>query len=565
HHGRYYHVYEMAADGSDLRQLTDGPYDDFSPRYMPDGRILFISTRRGGWHRCGSPGCENYVLTVMNADGSEPRPISFHETQEWDPAILNDGRIIYTRWDYVDRFAVLYQQLWSVFPDGSQPSILYGNTTLNPVGVWEAKAIPGSKRIMATAAAHHAMTAGSIIIVDVSDGIDGLEPLTRLTPDAPFPESETTVSANWHLAADNAPYETPENTRWPGHCYRSPHPLSETYFIASHSYDGLVGEPNANRANMFGIYLCDAFGNRELLYRDLNIASVWAAPLRERPVPPAVPSALEQVASAEDGFVIMQNVNDADPALDRPVKALRVIQVLPKSTPGIDQPPVGLPRGAPGKQVLGTVPVEADGSAYLRVPAGVPLSFQALDERGMAVQVMRSLTYLQPGETITCVGCHEPRTDAPPGRAVAALSRAPSTIQPAPEGSKPFSYPRLVQPVLDQHCIACHSTDDPQCEVDLTSRPEGPYTASYQALAPRVPYSDQGMIDPLSQPGQFGARGSSLTKLLLDGHHNVDLPADDLERLITWMDTNALFYGTFDPADQERQRRGELIAGPALQ
>jgi hypothetical protein len=282
-------------------------------------------------------------------------------------------------------------------------------------------------------------------------------------------------------------------------------------------------------------------------------------------VPPAVPSALEQVASAEDGFVIMQNVNDADPALDRPVKALRVIQVLPKSTPGIDQPPVGLPRGAPGKQVLGTVPVEADGSAYLRVPAGVPLSFQALDERGMAVQVMRSLTYLQPGETITCVGCHEPRTDAPPGRAVAALSRAPSTIQPAPEGSKPFSYPRLVQPVLDQHCIACHSTDDPQCEVDLTSRPEGPYTASYQALAPRVPYSDQGMIDPLSQPGQFGARGSSLTKLLLDGHHNVDLPADDLERLITWMDTNALFYGTFDPADQERQRRGELIAGPALQ
>ena len=566
HHGRFYHLYSMAPDGSGLTRLTDGPYDDFSPKVRPDGRLLFISTRRGGWHRCGSPGCENYTLAVAEADGSNPRPISFHETQEWDPAILNDGRIIYTRWDYVDRYAVLYQQLWTAFPDGSQPSIHYGNTTLNPVGVWEARPVPGSKRVMATAAAHHAMTAGSIVLVDVAKGVDGLEPLIRLTPDAPFPESENDLAPVWrHRPPGIEPYEPIEQTRWPGHCYRSPYPLSETYFLAAYSFERLVGEPQGNRPNMFGLYLVDAFGNKELLYRDPSIASLWPVPLRPRPVPPQPPSLLDP-SLPNMGLVVLQNLHDSDPSLGgETIRRLRILQVLPKSTPGIDRPPVGLARGAPGKQVLGTVPVEADGSAYFRAPAGVPLSFQALDERGMAVQVMRSETYLQPGETITCVGCHEPRSTAPPRTTIAALRRPPSTIEPGPEGSKPFSFPRLVQPVLDARCVSCHDDTDPGGGVKLTGAPEGAYSVSYNALAPRVPYADQGLMDPLSTPNRFGARGSALTKLLVDGHQGVTLTEDELTRLVTWMDTNALFYGTFDPDDQARQQRGELIAGPALE
>ena len=574
HKGRYYHLYELELPRGErqtgetpvLQQLMDGPYDDFSPRYLPDGKILFISTRRGGWHRCGYPGCETYVVTVADADGSNPTPLSYHETQEWDPAVLNDGRIAYTRWDYVDRLAVLYQQLWSMFPDGSQPSILFGNATYSPIGTWEPRAVPGSKRIMATAAAHHAMTAGSIILVDVAGGVDGMQPLTRLTPDAPFPESETTVPGSWHLVGPGVEaYDTVEQRRWPGHCYRSPWPLSEDFFLAAYSYDGLVGEPTGNRPNMFGLYLVDAFGNKELLYRDLNISSVWPTPIRPRPRPPSLPSALKQVAGADEGLVLIQDVNQADPAFDDAVKALRIVQVLPKSTPGIDRPAVGLPRGAPGKQVLGTVPVETDGSAYFRVPARVPLSFQALDENGQAVQVMRSLTYLQPGETITCVGCHEPRTEAPPRREIAALKRGASVIEPAPEGSLPLSYPRLVQPVLDRQCVSCHNAERKDGDVALTGEPEGHYTVSYNALATRVPYSDQGMLQPISRPNQFGARGSAVTKLLQDDHYGVELTEDDWERLVTWMDANALFYGTFDPADQERQRRGELIAGPKLQ
>jgi len=564
HHGRYYHLYDMAADGSGLRQLTDGAFDDFAPKCLPNGAIVFVSCRRQGWHRCGNPGCETYTLTIANADGSGLRTLSFHETQEWDPAVLADGRIIYTRWDYVDRHPVYYEQLWSVLPDGTGPAAFFGNNTLNPIGIWEARPVPGSPRVMATAAAHHAMTAGSIILVDVAKGVDGPDPLTRLTPDAPFPESEMSVAGRWYYPAPQ-PYTTVEAQAWPGHCYRSPYPLSERYFLAAYSFDPLVGEPSANKPNMFGLYLVDTFGNKELLYRDLNIASLWPVPLRPHPRPPVVPT-VREAFPRDEGLVVLQDVAASAPALTgERITALRVLQVLPKSTPGIDNPAIGLPRGAPGKQVLGSVPVEADGSAYFRVPAGVPLAFQALDERGMAAQVMRSLTYVQPGETVSCIGCHEPRTTAPSPRRVAALRRPPSAIAPGPEGTKPFSYPLLVQPVRDRHCVSCHGAAEPAGGVALTGAPEGHYSVSYNALAPRVPFSDQGNTDTLSLPGRYGARGSALAKLLLDGHYGAELPTEDFGRLVTWMDANALFYGTFDPEDQARQQRGERIAGPKLQ
>jgi hypothetical protein len=577
---RFYHLCEMASDGSGLRQLTDGPFDDFSPRYLPDGTLMFVSTRRGGFHRCGRGPCPTYTLAVAGADGSNPRPISYHETHEWDPAVLDDGRVIYTRWDYVDRHAVFYEQLWSVRPDGSDVRAFYGNNTFNPVGIWEAQPIPGSNRVMATAAAHHAMTAGSIILVDVTRGVDGPGAIERLTPDALFPESEAPVAQGaagaWSAptGVPSPPAVPPEAARWPGHCYRTPWPLSEKYFLAAYSFDRLIGEPTANPANMFGIYLVDRFGNKELLYRDLNIASLWPVPLRPRPCPPALPSTIEPDGKPEGTFFV-QNVYEGWPALPAgSVKRLRVLQVLPKSTPHANEPAVGLANASPGKQVLGTVPVEPDGSAYLRAPAGLPLAFQALDERGQAVQTMRSVTYLQPGENAACVGCHESRSAAPPLRfAAKAIRRPPSTIEPGPEGSKPLSYPLLVQPVLDRHCVSCHTAAQPGRAI-LTGQPQGHYSASYNALAPLVSYSAWGGKDgdfrqvnsePQSAPGFFGAKGSPLMKYLVESHYNVAMPPDDWERIVTWMDANALFYGTFDPADQARQQRGEQIAGPKVE
>ena len=188
---------------------------------------------------------------------------------------------------------------------------------------------------------------------------------------------------------------------------------------------------------------------------------------------------------------------------------------------------------------------------------------------------MRSITYLQPGENASCIGCHEPRTTAPPRHRMArALRRPPSETVPGPDGSNPLSYPILVQPVLDKHCVSCHSRAQPEGGVVLTGEAEGHYTVSYNALAPRVPYSAWGgragdfrqvNSEPITMPGHFGARASPLMKLLLEGHEKVALSTEEMERLTTWMDANALFYGTFDPDDQARQQRGEWIEGPELQ
>ena len=580
----HYHLFETGVAGGGLRQITEGSFDDFAPVYLPGGGILFSSTRRGGFHRCGRGPCPVYTLAKVDREGANLRVLSFHETHEWDPAVLGDGRIVYTRWDYVDRHAVYYQQLWTTYPDGTAPAEYFGNYTRNPVGIWEAKPIPGSAQIMATAAAHHAMTAGSIIRVDVSRGRNTMDAITRLTPDVPFPESESAVmpgrngeeGKGWSAGAGiEKPRPVPrEAKRWPGHCYRSPWPLSENTFLAAYSYDPLIGEPGANYANMFGLYLVDSFGNRELLYRDPNISSLWPIPVRPRPEPPAIPSALDPAAAPVGTFVV-RNVYRANPPLppgdENRVERLRIVQVLPKTTPHANDPRVGWANASPGKQVLGTVPVEPDGSAHFRAPARIPLLFQALDRRGRSMQSMRSLTYLQPGETRHCIGCHEPQSSVPPvtdAASILALQRPPSEIVPGPDGSNPMSYPLLVQPVLDRHCVECHRGPRAGGGVSLTAQPEKEFTESYNQLCRYVSFSAWGRADnsePLSRPGHFGARGSALGKFLSPGHYGVHLTDQEWSRMITWMDANALFFGTFHPADQERQRRSEGIAGPDLE
>jgi len=588
---RRYHLCVVNADGTQARRLTDGPFDDFSPTCLPNGKLLFSSTRRGGYHRCGRGPCYVYTLALAEADGSNPHPISFHETNEWDPALLHDGRVIYTRWDYVDRDAVFYQQLWTVQQDGSHVSIYYGNNTYNPVGTWEARPVPGSTKVMATAAPHHGMTAGSIILLDVKKGVDGPKAITRLTPDAPFPESEIQLmrgkpvsqptqfddpqGGGWgptgrEVAADRKVLR--EERRWPGHCYRSPYPLSERYFLAAYSYDRLRGEAGTNLSNMFGLYLCDAFGNKELLYRDPNISSQWPIPLRLRKKPPVVqmPNRWDGGDTEKDeGTFFVHNIYNSWPQLpDVKIRRIRIVQVLPKTTPHANNPRVGAANASPGKQVLGTVPVEPDGSAYFRAPARIPILFQALDDRGRAVQTMRSLTYLQPGEAVSCVGCHEPRTAVPQNTKFAKAS-VPSTIVPGPDGSNPLSYPILVQSVLDRHCVECHNAKKPEGKVILTGEPEGTFTKSYNVLIHHVAYTAWGMphnnYEPLTEPDRFGARASRLVELLDKGHYDVKLSDDEWDRLVTWIDANALFYGTFDPKDQAKQQRGERIAGPALE
>ncbi|MHC4271534.1 MAG: HzsA-related protein [Planctomycetota bacterium] len=416
----YFNLYEIKTDGSGLHKLTKGSYDDFAPRYMPDGKIVFVSTRRGGYSRCGPDFAPSHTLAILNDKGTKPAILSFHEINEFDPAILNDGRIIYSRWDYVDRNAAFYTHLWTTRTDGTMVSIYYGNNTFNPMCTFEPRAIPGSNLVMATAGAHHAMTAGSIVLVDVRRGVDGPEPLVRLTPDALFPESEFYPDEEYdeedkyEYEEEERPHEEeleeewnehenqmgdwPESTkRWPGHCYRSAYPLSEDFFLAAYSFEPLTfQEFNANISNMFGIYLIDRFGNKELIYRDLNHSSIWPMPICPRPGMPYV-SSQSHTTKDKTGCFIIQNIYKANPPLpaNTRITDLRIIQVFPRTSPYELHPLIGIPTAACGRQVLGTVPVEPDGSAYFQVPACVPLAFQALDENGRAVQMMRSITYLQ--------------------------------------------------------------------------------------------------------------------------------------------------------------------------
>ncbi len=540
-----YHIYTVSIDGTDLRKLSDGPYDEFDPCWLPDGDLVFVSTRRGGFCRCGGRPVPTYTLHRMRPDGSGIRRLSVHETNEWHPAVANEGALIYTRWDYVDRHTNLAHSLWRCLSDGSGPMAVYGNYNLDkkPWGEWHAQPVPGSHKIMAVAGAHHGYAYGSLVLIDPARGQDGQVPVERLTPDVPFPEAEG----------------------FPSKAYTTPFPLSEDFWLVSYSPGWSTRD--ASHTVTQGIYLQDRFGNRELLYRDPEISALSPIPVRARPGPGHWPQT-EQAARAGEGRFLLLNVYDSiDPLPRGEIEALRLVQILPKTTYVADQPKISVARQISARQLLGTVPVEEDGSAYFSAPTGVPLYFQAIDADGMAVQTMRSLTYLQPGETRSCIGCHEPRDTVPASRPPLAIERAPSAIQPGPDGSRPFSYPRLVQPVLDRHCVSCHGEKEPAGGIRLTgdyASDSAPHSFSYASLARRdlVHWFDSvngGEWIPLSPPGEFGARKSHLVSMLRDGHEGVAVPSEDLRRLCLWIDLNCPFYGAYEPEHVAIQRKGGVV------
>ena len=252
------------------------------------------------------------------------------------------------------------------------------------------------------------------------------------------------------------------------------------------------------------------------------------------------------------------------------ITALRVYQIIPMSVPSGNPPheiglrlPTGLDSVILARYVVGTVPVEADGSAYFTAPADRGLFFQALDERGLAVQSMRSSTYVKPGERLLCHGCHEPRGRAPraPASLPLAFRRPPSAPAPDVDGTHPFSYPRLVQPVLDRHCLSCHNENPdkaPRLDATLVAEGRNRWYASYHSLAPEYGFWQYGDRHRTT-PGRFGARVSKLLELIENGHHDVQLPPEDLHRLTVWLDSCSVFYGVYEKEGGEAQLRGEVV------
>jgi hypothetical protein len=258
---------------------------------------------------------------------------------------------------------------------------------------------------------------------------------------------------------------------------------------------------------------------------------------------------------------------------DREIRELRVFQLLPKPAPHTaNEPRIGHANAENARMLLGTVPVESDGSAYFRAPARKPLYFQAVDSQGRAVQSMRSAVYLQPGERRSCIGCHEPPGSVAAGRTTSALRRPPSQIASGPEGSHPLSFPLLVQPVLDRHCVTCHDGQEGlgRSLLVLTGEAAGKFSRAYQELRPYLrwyEWGDASISQIATHPGQVGADASPLTRIFEDETHRAALKwtAADRRRLYLWLDANAPFYGTYGREEQLAQREGQSIAPPSLQ
>ncbi|MDO4558942.1 MAG: hypothetical protein Q4C47_08250, partial [Planctomycetia bacterium] len=283
-----FQIFSISTDGGDLKRITHGKHDNFDPVPLPDGGIAFLSTGRGGFVRCNNPWepLPVYTLHRMNADGSGVTILSYHETNEWHPSVLNDGRIAYCRWDYMDRSAAHYHGIWTSRPDGTHPSILFGNYTQQISAFYQPRAIPGSRKILFVAGAHHADTGGSLAMIDPQkvrydphSGLDDLRAVERITPEVPFPETPDQKIQTY---------------------YHSPWPLSEDYYFTSYSHEPLgCFLAGSNDVGRTGLYYRDRFGNLELLYEDPRIACQYPIPLESRPVPPVIAAQSDEELSAE--------------------------------------------------------------------------------------------------------------------------------------------------------------------------------------------------------------------------------------------------------------------------
>ena len=560
-----FHLYEVGLDGTAVHQLTRGDYDDIDPLYLPDGQILFTTTRGNTYVRCG-PYIYSYILARCAADGGNIYLISQNSEPDFVPSLMSDGRVIYSRWEYTDKSVFRVQSLWTTNPDGTGTRAFWGNQSVWPDHPAEPRPIPGSRRVMFSACGHHDWFSGCIGIIDPSRGFNFPAGLTKVTWDLDWPEvGRPPVD----------PHEA-EDYHASGHytSYKTPYPLSEEDFLVSARGAG----------DKFRLYLMDVHGNRELIYEGLH--NIWhAIPIRPRPAPPRLPDQVTWPGTGPDrrppelGILYSPDVYQGLPDLPRgSVKYLRVIQSDAKTystwfkTFRLSGPPVSIVYEESVKRMLSTVPVEADGSVYFRVPAGRSLHFQLLDEQFRCLQTMRSFTGVMPGEHRGCVGCHESHSTAPPRTAGLAFQRPPTELTPPPWGAESISFERFVQPVLDRYCGKCHPGDGavPQ-PPDLTLRPgvnvfKEPYLTLVGAAGWGNPVANHGqpgygiagaiavetMDETKHDPRALGtlrprttlSYTSRLVELAASGrHYDVRVDPLNLQRLMAWVDANCPYLG----------------------
>ncbi len=552
-------VFEMRLDGSGLRQVTPGDQpdvDNYDACYLPNGALLFCSTAG----MVGVP-CVNWRDNVarmyrLEADGQTIRQLGFDQDHNWCPTLLNNGRVLYERWEYADLPHAQSRRLFQMNPDGTAQMEYYGSGSYWPNAMFYARAIPGHPtKVVTVISGHHGVPRmGELVILDPAKG--RLESSGAVQRIPGYGQKVETIIADQLV-----------NNSWPK--FLHPYPLSEKYFIVS---------AKSASESLWGIYLVDIFDNSLLLVEQAGQALLEPVPIRKTPPPPVIPDKVDP--KRKDALVYLLDIYQGPGLRGIPHGAVKQLRILAYDwayqgmgglvgTVGLDGP-------WDVHRILGTVPVKEDGSAYFRVPANTPIAVQPLDAEGKAMQLMRSWFTAMPGEVVSCVGCHEQQNVLPgssPGSAFAG--RGPDEIKPWYGPARGFSFAREVQPVLDRLCVSCHDGQTRYAgkvapdfrgterikdfRMRYASALGGKFTSSYSLLHQYVRKPGIESDLHLLAPMEYHADTTELVQMLRQGHYQVQPDAEAWDRLITWIDLNAPFHGTWheeirNPGRQQARR-----------
>jgi len=579
---RLWQIFEIGVRGNDLRQVSRGDQSgvhDFDSCYLPNGKIAFISTATLQGVPCND-GVVVGLIFVMDDDGGNVRQLCFDQDHNYCPTVTNDGRILYLRWEYADLPHHWPRILFTMNPDGTGQKEFYGSSSYWPNAIFYARPIPNHPtKVAGIITGHHVGRVGELIIFDPARGRQETDGVVQRIPGYGKPVEP--------LIMDTLTLDT-----WPK--FLHPFPLSDKYFL-------VASKPTPS--DLWGIYLVDVFDNIVLIKEVEGHCLLEPIPLRRRDKPPVIPPTAD--VRHDDALVFLEDVyagHGLDGVPRGEVKRLRLLtyHYAYQHLSG-GQHRIGTDGPWEPKCVLGTVPVEQDGSALFRVPANIPISVQPLDAQGNALQLMRSWLTAMPGEILSCVGCHENQNTSPPSRNTMAALRRPSEIEPWYGPARGFSFKRDVQPVLDKYCAGCHDgskqpdgtvladlgrdrdtfvvfqkkRNDPEVvhggtTEELAKEYAGVFEPSYVELRRFVRVGGFESDLHVLRPGEFHSDTTELIQMLGKGHHGVRLGDEAWDRLAMWIDLNAPCHGTWGEAlgrsvIQEHYRRRdqlrELYAG----
>jgi len=555
--GKLWQIYEVDIDGQNMRRLSPVNQIDvhnFDSCYLPNDKIAFISTAPFQGVPCNAS-VNVGMAYLMDVDGRNVRQLCFEQDHNFCPTVTNDGRILYLRWEYTDIPHVWARFLFTMNPDGTGQREYYGSGSYWPNAIFFARPVPDHPtKVVGIVTGHHVGRVGELVVLDPALGRNSADGVVQRIPGYGKKVEP--------LIQDKLAMEC-----WPK--FLHPWPLSEKYFL-------VACKPRPE--DLWGIYLVDVFDNILLLKEAEGYALLEPIPLRKIKRPPVIADRTD--LSRQDALVYLENVYEGPGLKGVPHGAVKRLRLFTYHFAYHKVAGISHRVGADGpwepKRVLGTVPVERDGSAMFRIPANTPISIQPLDADGKALQLMRSWMTAMPGEIVSCVGCHEKQNTGPPNQKTIASLRPASEIEPWYGPSRGFSFRREVQPVLDKYCLSCHNGSDRRDDLNIPDLrgEQGKFYAyrngdSRAKIIQGVPREDLlkrygGVFDPsyitlrrfvrvgglesdlrLLSAGEFCADTSELVQMLAKGHHGVKLDAEAWQRIMTWIDLNAPSHGTW--------------------